>query len=65
MVDYMRNARALYFAAEEGFWHNSCRSSILRYASNAYGKGGAFETIRPIRVEKATGVFSIIKMSSQ
>ena len=57
MVDYMRNARAFVFAAEEDFGITPVEAQYCGTPVIAYGKGGALETIRPIGVEKATGVF--------
>lgn len=57
MVDYMRNARAFVFAAEEDFGITPVETQSCGTPVIAYGKGGALETIRPIGVEKATGVF--------
>ncbi|VAS58596.1 glycosyltransferase protein [Klebsiella variicola] len=57
MVDYMRNARAFVFAAEEDFGITPVEAQSCGTPVIAYGKGGALETIRPIGVEKATGVF--------
>ena len=57
MVDYMRNARAFVFAAEEDFGITPVEAQSSGTPVIAYGKGGALETIRPIGVEKATGVF--------
>lgn len=57
MVDYMRNARAFVFAAEEDFGITPVEAQSCGTPVIAYGKGGALETIRPIGVDKATGVF--------
>ncbi|HCM5716959.1 TPA: glycosyltransferase family 4 protein [Klebsiella pneumoniae] len=57
MVDYMRNARAFVFAAEEDFGITPVEAQSCGTPVIAYGKGGALETIRPIGVEKATGAF--------
>ncbi|EIX9388619.1 glycosyltransferase family 4 protein [Klebsiella pneumoniae] len=57
MVDYMRNARAFVFAAEEDFGITPVEAQSCGTPVIAYGKGGALETVRPIGVEKATGVF--------
>ncbi|MGE5148194.1 MAG: glycosyltransferase family 4 protein [Candidatus Eiseniibacteriota bacterium] len=57
MIDYMRRARALVFAAEEDFGIlpvevQACGTPVL-----AYGKGGALETVIPLGRDNPTGLF--------
>ena len=55
--DYMEKARAFVFAAEEDFGIlpvevQACGTPVI-----ALGKGGALETVRPLGMEHATGLF--------
>ena len=57
MQNYMRNAKAFVFAAEEDFGITPVEAQACGTPVIAYGKGGALETIRPIGVDMATGIF--------
>ncbi|EIX9054289.1 glycosyltransferase family 4 protein [Klebsiella oxytoca] len=57
MQEYMRNAKAFIFAAEEDFGIIPVEAQACGTPVIAYGKGGALETIRPLGVEKPTGLF--------
>lgn len=57
MEDYMRNAKAFVFAAEEDFGITPVEAQACGTPVIAFGKGGALETIRPYGQQKPTGVF--------
>ncbi len=57
MQNYMCNAKAFVFAAEEDFGITPVEAQACGTPVIAYGKGGALETIRPIGVDMATGIF--------
>lgn len=57
MQEYMQNAKAFVFAAEEDFGITPVEAQACGTPVIAYGKGGALETIRPYGVENATGYF--------
>lgn len=65
MQNYMRNAKAFVFAAEEDFGITPVEAQACGTPVIAYGKGGALETIRPIGVDMATGIFFISRMLLQ
>lgn len=57
MENYMRNAKAFVFAAEEDFGITPVEAQACGTPVIAFGKGGALETIRPYGQQKPTGVF--------
>ena len=57
MRDYMKNAKAFVFAAEEDFGITPVEAQACGTPVIAFGKGGSLETIRPYGVNKPTGVF--------
>lgn len=57
MEDYMRNAKAFVFAAEEDFGITPVEAQACGTPVIAFGKGGTLETIRPYGQQKPTGVF--------
>ncbi|QRF14184.1 glycosyltransferase family 4 protein [Klebsiella africana] len=57
MQDYMKNAKAFVFAAEEDFGITPVEAQACGTPVIAFGKGGSLETIRPYGVNKPTGVF--------
>ncbi|HHM2095591.1 TPA: glycosyltransferase, partial [Klebsiella pneumoniae] len=57
MQEYMRNAKAFVFAAEEDFGIIPVEAQACGTPVIAFGKGGALETIRPLGVDKPTGLF--------
>ncbi|WP_213991158.1 glycosyltransferase family 4 protein [Sodalis sp. dw_96] len=57
LTDYMKKAKAFIFAAEEDFGISPVEAQACGTPVIAYGKGGALETIRPIGVERPTGIF--------
>lgn len=62
MRDYMKNAKAFVFAAEEDFGITPVEAQACGTPVIAFGKGGSLETIRPYGVNKPTGVFSLNKL---
>lgn len=56
MRDYMKNAKAFVFAAEEDFGITPVEAQACGTPVIAFGKGGSLETIRPYGVNKPTGV---------
>lgn len=57
LVDYMQKAKAFVFAAEEDFGISPVEAQACGTPVIAFGKGGSLETVRPINVEKPSGVF--------
>ncbi|MCS4427379.1 glycosyltransferase family 4 protein [Klebsiella quasipneumoniae] len=57
MRDYMKNAKAFVFAAEEDFGIIPVEAQACGTPVIAFGKGGSLETVRPYGVNKPTGVF--------
>ena len=57
MRDYMKNAKAFVFAAEEDFGITPVEAQACGTPVIAFGKGGSLETVRPYGVNKPTGVF--------
>lgn len=57
MEDYMRNAKAFVFAAEEDFGITPVEAMACGTPVIAFGKGGSLETIRPHGISGATGIF--------
>ncbi|CAI0780025.1 GDP-mannose-dependent alpha-(1-6)-phosphatidylinositol monomannoside mannosyltransferase [Serratia proteamaculans] len=55
MQQYMQNAKAFIFAAEEDFGITPVESQACGTPVIAFGKGGSLETIRPYGVDNATG----------
>ncbi|MFA9438487.1 glycosyltransferase family 4 protein [Uliginosibacterium sp. sgz301328] len=54
---YMQDAKAFVFAAEEDFGITPVEAQASGTPVIAFGKGGALETIRPVGVERPTGIF--------
>lgn len=57
LVDYMQRAKAFVFAAEEDFGISPVEAQACGTPVIAFGKGGSLETVRPVGIEKPTGVF--------
>jgi glycosyltransferase involved in cell wall biosynthesis len=57
LIDYMRRANGLIFAAEEDFGLVPLEAQACGTPVIAYGKGGALETVRGMNVSQPTGVF--------
>ncbi|MEH3528999.1 glycosyltransferase, partial [Klebsiella variicola] len=57
LVDYMQNAKAFVFAAEEDFGITPVEAMACGTPVIAFGKGGALETIRPLGESEPTGIF--------
>ncbi|MVT03824.1 glycosyl transferase family 1 [Enterobacter sp. 10-1] len=57
MLEHMQNAKAFVFAAEEDFGITPVEAQACGTPVIAFGKGGALETIRPLGVDKPTGMF--------
>lgn len=57
LVDYMQNAKAFVFAAEEDFGITPVEAMACGTPVIALGKGGALETIRPLGESEPTGIF--------
>ncbi|HHS9595302.1 MULTISPECIES: glycosyltransferase family 4 protein [Raoultella] len=57
MIEHMQNAKAFVFAAEEDFGITPVEAQACGTPVIAFGKGGALETIRPLGVDKPTGMF--------
>lgn len=57
MENYMRNAKAFVFAAEEDFGITPVEAQACGTPVIAYGKGGVLETIRGMSKNNPTGVF--------
>lgn len=57
MTEYMRNAKAFVFAAEEDFGITPVEAQACGTPVIAYGKGGALETVISKSSGKQTGVF--------
>ncbi|WP_374748436.1 glycosyltransferase family 4 protein [Klebsiella variicola] len=57
LVDYMQNAKAFVFAAEEDFGITPVEVMACGTPVIAFGKGGALETIRPLGESEPTGIF--------
>lgn len=57
LVDYMQNAKAFVFAAEEDFGITPVEAMACGTPVIAFGKGGALETIRPLGESGPTGIF--------
>lgn len=57
LVDYMQNAKAFVFAAEEDFGITPVEAMACGTPVIAFGKGGALETIRPFGESEPTGIF--------
>jgi len=56
LLEYMQNAKAFIFAAEEDFGIVPLESQACGTPVIAFGKGGALETVRGLPDEKATGL---------
>lgn len=54
---YMQDARAFVFAAEEDFGITPVEAQACGTPVIAFGKGGALETVRPLGIDAPTGVF--------
>ncbi|HBR1718507.1 TPA: glycosyltransferase family 4 protein [Klebsiella quasipneumoniae subsp. quasipneumoniae] len=57
MQDYMSNAKAFVFAAEEDFGITPVEAQACGTPVIAFGKGGALETIRPYGEKRPSGLF--------
>lgn len=57
MEEYMRNAKAFIFAAEEDFGITPVEAQACGTPVIAFGKGGSLETVRPLSVNMPTGMF--------
>ncbi|EFC9733236.1 glycosyltransferase family 4 protein [Escherichia coli] len=57
MEEYMRNAKAFIFAAEEDFGITPVEAQACGTPVIAFGKGGSLETVRPLGVNMPTGMF--------
>lgn len=57
MEEYMTNAKAFIFAAEEDFGITPVEAQACGTPVIAFGKGGALETVRPLGVNMPTGMF--------
>jgi glycosyltransferase involved in cell wall biosynthesis len=57
MQEYMRNAKAFVFAAEEDFGITPVEAQACGTPVIAFGKGGALETVVSIQEANPTGVF--------
>jgi len=57
MQEYMRNAKAFVFAAEEDFGITPVEAQACGTPVIAFGKGGSLETVRPFGENKPTGFF--------
>lgn len=57
MQEYMRNAKAFVFAAEEDFGNTPVEAQACGTPIIAFGKGGALETVVGKNAENPTGVF--------
>ena len=57
MIDHMRRARALVFAAEEDFGIMPVEVQACGTPVVAFGKGGALETVVPLGRDNPTGLF--------
>ena len=57
MLEHMQNAKAFVFAAEEDFGITPVEAQACGTPVIAFGKGGSLETIRPLGVDKPTGLF--------
>lgn len=57
LLEYMQNAKAFVFAAEEDFGITPVEAQACGTPVIAFGKGGSLETIRPYGVSKSTGLF--------
>ncbi|MFP1945774.1 glycosyltransferase family 4 protein [Lonsdalea quercina] len=57
VIDYMQRAKAFVFAAEEDFGISPVEAQACGTPVIAFGKGGALETVRPLGVDKPTGLF--------
>ncbi|EMO2483118.1 MULTISPECIES: glycosyltransferase family 4 protein [Citrobacter] len=57
LKEYMQNAKAFVFAAEEDFGIIPVEAQACGTPVIAFGKGGALETVRPIGIERPTGIF--------
>lgn len=57
LIEYMQNAKAFIFAADEDFGIMPVEAQACGTPVIAYGKGGALETVRGLEVANSTGVF--------
>lgn len=57
LKSHMQRAKAFVFAAEEDFGITPVEAQACGTAVIAFGKGGALETVRPLGVERPTGLF--------
>lgn len=57
LVDFMQRAKAFVFAAEEDFGISPVEAQACGTPVIAFGKGGSLETVRPLGVDKPTGMF--------
>lgn len=57
MLTHMQKAKAFIFAAEEDFGITPVEAQACGTPVIAFGKGGTLETIRPLGIDKPTGVF--------
>ncbi|MFP1761492.1 glycosyltransferase family 4 protein [Lonsdalea quercina] len=57
LIGYMQRAKAFVFAAEEDFGISPVEAQACGTPVIAFGKGGALETVRPLGVDKPTGLF--------
>jgi glycosyltransferase involved in cell wall biosynthesis len=56
MQSYMKNAKAFVFAAEEDFGITPVEAQACGTPVIAFGKGGSLETVRPLSVDRPTGI---------
>lgn len=57
LKSHMQRAKAFVFAAEEDFGITPVEAQACGTPVVAFGKGGALETVRPLGVERPTGLF--------
>lgn len=57
LKDHMQRAKAFVFAAEEDFGITPVEAQACGTPVIAFGKGGALETVRPLKYSSPTGLF--------
>ncbi|RAT11651.1 MULTISPECIES: glycosyltransferase family 4 protein [Lonsdalea] len=57
LIDSMQRAKAFVFTAEEDFGISPVEAQACGTPVIAFGKGGVLETVRPLGVDKPTGLF--------